>query len=42
VGQAGAEVREALRAEQQLTYDQQGPALADQVQGVGESTRISV
>ena len=37
-----AQVREALRAEQQFAHDQQRPPLADQVQGVGETTGLAV
>ena len=42
MGQPGAQVGEALRAEQQFTNDQQGPALADDVEGVGETTGLPI
>ena len=42
VGETRAQVGEALRAEQQLPHDEQGPALADQVEGVGETARLPV
>ena len=41
-GRPVAEVGEALRAEQQLAHDQQRPALADDVEGMGETTGLSV
>ncbi len=42
VRQPVLEVREALRAEQQFTHDEQRPPLADKVEGVGEPTCLAV
>ena len=42
VREPGAEVGEALRAEQQLAHDQQRPALADEVEGAGDAARLAV
>jgi hypothetical protein len=42
VGQAGAQVGEALGAEQQLAHDEERPALADDVEGAGDATAIPV
>ena len=40
--QALAQVGEALRAQQQLANDQQRPTLADEVESVGETTRLAI
>ena len=40
--QAGAQVGEALRAEQQLADDQQRPALADDVEGARDAAAVAV
>ena len=42
VRQAGPQVREALRAEQQLADDQQRPALADDVEGARDAAAVAV
>jgi len=42
VGQAGAQVREPLRPEQQLADDEQRPTLADDVEGAGDPTAVAV
>ena len=42
VRQAGAQVGEALRAEQQLAHDEQRPALADEVERAGDSAAVAV
>ena len=40
--EAGAQVGEALRAEQQLAHDEQGPALADEVERAGDPAAVAV
>jgi hypothetical protein len=40
--QAGTQISEPLRAEQQLAHDQQRPALADEVEGVGRAAPVFV
>ena len=42
MGQAGLQVAEALRAEQQVPDDQQGPAVPDQVEGVGGRAAVAI
>ncbi len=42
VGEAGPQVGEALGAQQELAHDHQGPALAHQVEGAGDSAGIAV
>jgi hypothetical protein len=42
VGQAGPQVGEALGPEQQLADDEQRPALADDIEGAGDATAVSV
>src|SRR5438309_1228820 len=41
-GRAPAEVGEALGAEEEITDDQQGPALSNQLQRVGEAAELPV
>ena len=41
-GQTGPQVGEPLRAEQQLTHDQQRPPLTDEVEGTRHPARIVV
>ena len=40
--QADPQIAEALRPEQQLAHDQQGPALTDDVERAGDAAGISV
>jgi hypothetical protein len=42
VGDPGAKVREPLRADHQLSDDQQSPPLPDQIEGVGRSASVLV
>src|SRR3954454_21947005 len=42
VGQSGAQIGEALGAQQQLADDEEGPALADEVEGPRDPAAIAV